>query len=80
MEADKLVRLTEQQIMDAMRQYEAASPRDKVSLAPEVSKLADVLGAMWFRHEKHVDLVSDHPAVALVVAIGGLSKGMVDGH
>ena len=75
------VAISQQQLVEAMRHYEAAQeqPRDKVSLAPAVSVLAEVLGGMWFRREDVTTLSEDHPAVGLLQACGILDGAGTSG-
>lgn len=52
--------VTEAHIVTAMKFHEAqAGARDGITICKEVSKLADLLGAMWFAHEAVATIPSD---------------------
>lgn len=61
----------EREIMTAMAFFEVrAGLRDGITIAKEVSKLADVLGVMWHEKTATVILENDHPVCALLVEAG----------
>lgn len=74
--------VTESQLLQAMQFFEAKhiaefGPLDKVSLPPPVSKLADLLGAMWYANEKEAALPDAGKTAALLREALGLPRGDV---
>lgn len=69
--SERLV-VTEAQIQQAMRHYEQlAGPGDGVAICREVSKLADLLGAMWFANEKEASLPAESDVARLLAGALG---------
>lgn len=63
--------ITDLQIQDAMKFYELkAGARDGITICREVSSLADVLGAMWYGHEKTASVEDGGPVHSLLLEAG----------
>ena len=63
--------ITDSQIQAAMSFYELkAGPRDGITICREVSSLANVLGAMWYDHEKTASVKEGGPIHALLLEAG----------
>jgi hypothetical protein len=50
---------------------------DKITLPKECSKLADLLGAMWWTHESEARLPDDHAVTALILQAFGLQTNVL---
>lgn len=64
--------VNEKQVTDAMKFWETQhtrehGPSDGIAIPKTVSKLADLLGAMWYSKEKQAD-IPDASQVALLIA------------
>lgn len=75
--------VTEAQIHKAMAYYEAAAgPRDGITICKEVSRLADLLGVMWFQKETVAEIPASSTVYTLLQGAGQelqpLPKGGVD--
>jgi hypothetical protein len=63
--------ITDAQIQAAMRFYELkAGKPDGISICSEVSSLANVLGTMWYSHEKTAVVIDDGPVHTLLLEAG----------
>ena len=60
--------ITDTHIQAAMKFYELkAGPRDGITICREVSSLANVLGAMWYDHEKTASVEEGGPIHTLLL-------------
>lgn len=63
--------VTQEQVVQAMAHHEALhvqahGPLDGVTLPKNCSKLADLLGSMWFHQDHVAELPDDSPLAALI--------------
>lgn len=66
-----MLQVTEANIVAAMKFHEAkAGARDGLTICKEVSKLADLLGVMWFAHQAEAAIPSDGRVAELLRAAG----------